>query len=198
MMEVPSVSACRPSHCWKCGVGQRRDDSRGLNLYGHGLRERTVLGALAVGEPAATHTLRVRRYLCRLCGAVTTVGPWDLLPGWLYSLVAVVLVLVRWACGEPVAALRAQLAGTPQHGFGEPGQWASLRRWARLAVSGQLFTGLSCSLTGTLRTRAERVVQNLADAAPPEGSTLERAVQGARRSVMAVAARPPPAQRPTS
>lgn len=139
-----------------------------------------VLGALGAGEAGAVHEITLRRYQCQSCGAVLTVGPWDLLPGMLYSLVTVVLALARWGRGQSMASVRAHLSAFAVVGVSAQGRWASLRRWTRCATEGQLLSELNASLSGTLRQRAHRVVQILAGAGPPDSGLAERALHGAR------------------
>ena len=57
------------------------------------MRGRMVLGLLGVGESPGVHEIEVRRYRCLGCRAILTVGPWDLLPGMLYSLATIVVAL---------------------------------------------------------------------------------------------------------
>src|SRR5690606_28916633 len=103
-----------------------------LGIYGHGLRERMVLGGQGAGEPGGVGGGMLRRYQCQSCGAVLTVGPWDVLPGMLYSLVTVVVALAQWALGSTKASVRAQLGAFAVVGVAGKQNWRSLSRWARL------------------------------------------------------------------
>lgn len=87
-----------------------------------------VLGVFDEGERSAVHEVDLRRYRCLSCHAVSVVGPWDILPGMLYTLLTVVLALAKWAQGCSEGSVRAQLGVFPIVGVTAQGDWASLRR----------------------------------------------------------------------
>ncbi len=139
-----------------------------------------VLGQLAVGEPPGVHEIELRRYRCLGCGAIVVVGPWDLLPRVLYSLVTVVLALAQWAMGSTKASVRAQLGAFSVIGNSTLNGWPSLRRWAGWGPSGKLFPEVKAAVDGTLRERAARWVQILAGVGPPDLPLPLRALTGAK------------------
>jgi hypothetical protein len=49
-----------------------------------------MLGAIVTEAAAAIHEILLRRYRCCGCGAVITVGPWDIGARLLYGLLSVV------------------------------------------------------------------------------------------------------------
>ena len=139
-----------------------------------------MLGQLDVAGSAGVHEIVLRRYRCLGCGAVLTVGPWDLLPGMLYSLLTVVVALARWATGHTKASVRAQHGAFTVVGVTERQSWPSLRRWGHWATAGRLLGAVSVSVSGTLRERVRRWVHILAGAGPPDESLPLRALVGAR------------------
>ena len=149
-------------------------------IHGHGLRARMVLGQLGVGEPRGVHEVELRRYRCLSCRAILVVGPWDLLPGMLYSLVTVVLALAQWGMGTATGSVRARLGAFAVVGLAGRLSWRSLRRWASRAAPGQVLERVDVSLGGTMRERAARWVHIVAGAGPPSHSLPLRALVGAR------------------
>ena len=126
---TPSLTAMRPARCPGCGVCGALED--GVRLHGHGLRERLLVGPLAIGGEPGEHSIMLRRYRCRECGTVVQVGPSDLLPKRRYGLVAIVLALVAWGV-EGRSSWDVREAVSPQKifGHGTRGRWPMLRRWA--------------------------------------------------------------------
>lgn len=134
---LPSIDAVRPVRCPSCGVGPRIQGA--LNLWGHGVRWRTVV---VLGERPRIASAWVRRFLCRSCGATCSVAPPGVPPRYLYVLAT---ILMAWwdAAPHPVgdgledAAVYA-LRGVDRRKPGpEPGRagrrrWRSLCRWAAM------------------------------------------------------------------
>jgi len=139
-----------------------------------------VLGALGAGDSGAVHEILLRRYRCLGCGAVLTVGPRDLLPGMLYSLVTVVVALAQWGQGATTSSVRAQLGAFSVIGNATLHDWCSLRRWARRAAGVKLLGEVCVQISGTLRERATRWVCILTGAGPPGDLLPLRALAGAR------------------
>ena len=143
-----------------------------LGLWGHGVRERCVEGPPAPGEDPADIVVDARRYVCQPCGAVLVVVPCGVLPGRRYTAAAIAFALALWGWAKrPVAEVRRQTSTTPAPaGFGEPGRWASLRRWVAAAVRGVLFARAQLPrppVGGSARQIAEQVATVLAAYALP-------------------------------
>jgi len=139
-----------------------------------------VLGVLSVEGALGVHQIALRRYRCLGCRAILVVGPWDLLPDLLYSLVTVVVALAQWALGATKASVRAQLGAFSVVGVSTLRGWPSLRRWADRAAQGRLLAEVGVSISGSRRGRAARWVHILAGAGPPESSLAVRALAGAK------------------
>lgn len=93
LARVPSVDEVRPGQCPRCAAASR-PVGRGLQIGGHGLRDRQSRGPLGpLGDPVEV-TLRVRRYLFRLCRAVIVVVPLGVIAGRLFAAAAIALALV--------------------------------------------------------------------------------------------------------
>ena len=75
----PPTARVRPATCPGCGVAARPLGAR-LHVVGHGVRERQVRGPLHAGGPPGLVVVRVRRFRCRVCGAVITVLPRGVAP----------------------------------------------------------------------------------------------------------------------
>src|SRR5690606_17527037 len=146
----PSVDAARPPRCPRCKAAGRSAGGK-LGIYGHGLRERMVLGVLSVEGALGVHQIALRRYRCLGCRAILVVGPWDLLPDLLYSLVTVVVALAQWALGATKASVRAQLGAFSVVGVSTLRGWPSLRRWADRAAQGRLLAEVGVSISGSRR-----------------------------------------------
>ncbi|HLV64713.1 MAG TPA: hypothetical protein VKY73_02840, partial [Polyangiaceae bacterium] len=79
-MEAPPPTArVRPATCPECGGAARPLGAR-LHGVGRGVRERRVRGPLRAGGPGGLVVVRVRRFRCRVCGAVITVLPRGVAP----------------------------------------------------------------------------------------------------------------------
>lgn len=169
--ELPSVEAARPSRCGGCSVASR-PVGEALQLHGHGLRTRLLLGKLEADAAPGVHEVTFRRYQCTACGAITSVGPRGLIRRHLYGLATIVLALWLWSGGEPAARVRDHLRPWRHSGAGCAGRWASLRRWARHLP---WPAGLVAHAEWTAREHAARRVQAALAHAPP-GSTCAASV----------------------
>jgi hypothetical protein len=154
---LPDVATARPPRCPRCNAPGVGPDGRTL-LHGHGLRRRRLRGPERPGGEAVERELLVRRYRCRRCRAVITVGPRGLLPGRRYTAAVVALALWLWAVGRRTdAEVRAATCPVPDEGLSRPERWTTLRRWARAARDDRLWSGPAMAADWTLRQCAERV-----------------------------------------
>lgn len=163
-LDVPSVEEARPNRCSCCGVASR-PVGEGLQLYGHGLRTRMLLGLLDAESPAGVHEVTLRRYVCCSCGAITTVGPRGLVGRHLYGLATIMLALWLWSHGgQPAARVRDQVRPWRRSGASCADRWASLARWARHLPCP---SALGMMEGWTAREQAARRVQAALAHAPP-------------------------------
>lgn len=125
--ELPSVSAVRPASCTGCARASRPVGGA-LRLHGHGTRTRDRWGPPTRGVKAEVGELRVRRYRCVDCHAITTVVPRGLLRRHLYLPGAIAVALALWADAMPASAVRTRLSPWTIRGHSARG-WRSLRRW---------------------------------------------------------------------
>jgi hypothetical protein len=128
---VPPVDAVRPARCVRCGTpGAPSGEPK--RVHGHGLRTRLCLGALALGDSPAIHTLVLRRYRCQRCEAVMLACPRGVLGRLRYGVLAVVLALALWAAeGEPGHVVRSAVSPWRSTGDERFHGWRSLSRWAQ-------------------------------------------------------------------
>lgn len=132
-----------------------------------------MFGVLELGGTAGIHEVFLRRFLCVRCGAVVTVGPFDIAAGLLYSLLSIVVVLARWGLGVPLPVLRRQFGGGQHWGDAGAASWRSVRRWTASAAEGCIWPSVSTPRAGTARAQAQRLVWIIGGAGPP-GEALER------------------------
>ena len=122
-------------------------------------------------------TVRVRRYRCQACRAVTVVVPRGVLPRRLYAASAIALALALWGLGGvPPPAVRNRTSPCAATGANAAIAWASPCRWAREAARGALFPKVrSLALASTYREFAGRVATVLAGfaGAGDRGESLE-------------------------
>lgn len=175
MRQQPSVAAARPGICPRCGTGCGTAGS--LRIVGHGVRVRYIID-ICLREVR----FELRRYRCRVCRAVLTVGPSDLLPYRHYTIGAIALALVLWSLLKmPARKVRTLVSPARTIGDGSLGGWPVLRRWAKKAK--ELFE--LKELSGTQhRSVAASACRVLSARAPPSvaGEHIsERAVCGAVR-----------------
>lgn len=130
--DLPSTDDVRPSNCPDCGAAARPPGG-GLNLHGHGIRSRTVLGPLSFQEfvegSPKRRTIRIRRFQCQVCKTTMTVVPREVRPYGLYVTLAVVGAFALWVYHPddlPIETVRDWIS---PEGTDYPG-WFQLRRWA--------------------------------------------------------------------
>lgn len=140
-------------------------------------------GPLGPSEQASLVTLRVRRYLCRGCGAVATVLPRGVAARRQYAATAIGLALfLLGVVGLAMRKVRERVS--PLALSFEAGAWATVRRWVRAIEQGLLFGSIRASPAGfSIRKRAERAAMTLVAIAPPGLGAGEAAVMaGAERA----------------
>jgi len=177
--ELPSVDAVRPGRCPGCGNAGAPAGGR-VGLVGHGLRSRDVRGPAEVSGEPVEGTVVLRRYRCRSCTAVVTVGPRGLVHRRLYTAPAIALALMLWSCEDVSApAVRRRISPLRRMGDAAASGWASLRRWAQAATGGSMWPGLAARTEPTLRRCSARVVGLVAARTVPVGSLPARVFAGA-------------------
>lgn len=171
---MPSVDAARPARCTACGAASA-PPGKGLQLHGHGFRERMRLGPEQLGGRSVVAEITVRRYRCRRCTAVLVVCPRGVLPRLRYGAVAVALALALWSAeGLSSAQVRSHVSPFEVVGHDARRGWRSLRRWAR----GSPWC-LELPDDERPRQRARRIVQWLAGHGSESGSLTVLACAGA-------------------
>ena len=177
------MQAARPCVCPECKapscpVGEP------IQLHGHGLRERQVLGPPSPGEGPTKVVVEARRYRCLACRAVVIVVPRGVVTRRRYSAQAIGFALALWALVKVHAVeVRRRVSPVAPVGFDTALGWPALRRWARAVKEGRLFRGLpAAGLGATLREVAATATSALAAAAGSTSRGLgmaERAFLGA-------------------
>jgi hypothetical protein len=171
---LPSVDEVRPGQCPTCAAASR-PVGRALQIWGHGLRDRQQRGPLsALGEPVEI-TIRVRRYVCRLCRTVIVVVPLGVIAGRLFCAAAIGLAVVLFGVAKlPMGAVRRRVSPWQHVGTSAAGSWLSLRRWVHAIRGRRLFASVRASPSGlTAREIAARAAQTLAALAPPSLAAVE-------------------------
>ncbi len=164
----------RPDKCVVCEVPGVALGGR-VNLHGNGTRLRTVLGPVVLGGEPQAEEVRVRRYECQPCGAVMVAGPRGIVPGYLYSAMAIGLALLLWGTLRwQDAEVRATLSVNRVSGVSRPERWSTVHRWSRAAASGRIWRTLDYASSGPARELAERVARILCARAGPGASEEER------------------------
>jgi hypothetical protein len=112
--------------------------------------------------------LRVRRYRCRRCGAITTVLPRGLLARRYYSGGAIALgLLLLGVRGQSVQQVRSAVCAWPVS-FESPGQWNTVSKWLQAICEKRLYPQVRpWPPAFGLRQKAERVATTLLSYAPP-------------------------------
>jgi len=169
------VEAARPSHCVHCGASAH--GKQGLQIYGHGVRIRTLWGPRNAAGEAQTWEVTVRRYLCQTCERAWTVQRKGLSPRLRYTLPAIALALASWTLWQQrVSAVRERVSPWRKRGDAEPHRWRSLERWSRGCAS--LF-GLSTTRANTPQELATRAAHLVSARGPTCCSMSERVFIGA-------------------
>jgi len=186
MERTPSVDEARPGQCPKCAAASH-PVGRGLQIWGHGLRDRQQRGPLEpLGDPVEI-TIRVRRYVCRLCTAVIVVVPLGVIAGRLFCAAAIGLAVALFGVAKlPMGEVRRRVSPWQHVGTSAAGSWLSLRRWVHAIRERRLFASVRSSPSGfTAREIAARAAQTLAALAPPSlasGAIEQRVFAGAVRA----------------
>lgn len=159
----------------------------GVVVQGHGVRERQLWGPRESGGRPELTSLLVRRYRCRRCGAVSTVGPAELLTRRLYSAAAIAYALALFAVLKlSPRAVRARISPFAVVGVTSASRWLTLLRWCSAMAEGRLFRRVGpLPRTWSSRRVAERAAMTLASYAlpSPEPPPLEAlAYLGAARA----------------
>lgn len=165
---IPSVEEARPGQCPRCEAASR-PAGRGLGLWGHGVRERQSRGPLEpFGKPVVV-VITIRRFLCRVCGAVIQVVPRGVIAFRLFSAGAIALALVLFGVDrQSMAAARERVSPWSRVGETASGSWISLRRWIGAIRRRRLFSVVRPSPAAfTARQVAERGAMTLSALAPP-------------------------------
>lgn len=150
-----------------------RIDGR-INLHGHGLRTRPLLGPPALGEQPEACEVVCRRYECQVCGAVLVVGPRGIAYGYLYSAMAIGLALLAWGMlRQREEDVHHALSVRRVRGPSRPSRWQTVRRWAKAAAAGSIWSSVQAP-SGPAREQAERVARILCARAGPARADMER------------------------
>jgi hypothetical protein len=174
---LPTVEAVRPACCPACGAASRPVGGR-LGLYGDGTRVRTVRHPPDADSPPEDWVLRLRRYRCTACGAVTLVGPRGVLAHRRFTALAIALALLAWiAAGATARAVREEFSPIPFQSLSHV-TWRGMLRWIDAIAAGRLFPCVRGSPPEwSRRQRAERTVSTIRAMAPPtERTTIEQEV----------------------
>lgn len=166
---VPSVSEARPARCPACKVAGHPHGGK-LMLHGHGLRPRQIWGPLFPGGPPRETEILVRRFRCRRCGAVCSVGPLGVIPGYLFSAPAIAWALCLYGMARRSAArVRRRVSPWSRHvGHSAAGCWHSLKRWAQAVKDRKLFPSVRRFPEDfSPRQVAERTAATFIAACPP-------------------------------
>jgi hypothetical protein len=159
----------------------------GIQLQGHGSRERQIRGPCETGARAALVEVVARRYRCVPCGAVLIVVPCEVRGRRVYTASAIGLALALWGLlGATAAQVRQRVCPAAVLGAAGATGWETLRRWARDIRGRRLFPsspdpGPSVSLRGV----AARAATVLAASADPTTRALpieHRAFLGAAQA----------------
>jgi hypothetical protein len=150
-----------------------------LGLWGHGLRERQLLGPGSPATAAEVRVVKTRRYRCCGCRALIEVVPSEVEPRRHYSRCAIGLALALFGVARQSAAtVRRRVSPFGVVGSTAASNWTTLRRWIRAIRQGNLFPGLrAVPGTWTARQAAERIAMSLAAHAPPSSAALPLAAQ---------------------
>lgn len=137
-------------------------------MQGHGLRERQVWGPPEPDGSPALRVVRVRRYRCIRCRAVSTVAPAEVLTKRLYSASAIAwsLALFGLAMLSP-AAVRQLVSPMRVVGDTSAARWLTLLRWCRAVRDETLFRCARRVQSADVRAVAEAAAATVASYALP-------------------------------
>ena len=137
--KTPTVDEVRPAQCPACRAPSR-PVGEGLVLHGHGFRERQLWGPPQPSSVPSVRVIRIRRFECQRCGAVTVVAPAETLTKRLYSAAAIgwALALYGLSLLTPTAVRRLVSPWT-HWGAKSAERWQTLIRWALAGAQGRLF-----------------------------------------------------------
>lgn len=165
---LPGVREARPARCPCCEAPGIEPDGE-VVLHGHGLRRRQGWGPPKAGAAVELGVLVQRRYRCTRCRTVIVVRPRGVLSRYRYTAAAIALALWIWSAERrPDATVRAATCPRPATGVSRPERWTTLRRWARAARDGRVWSCASAEATWTLRQCAERAARIVAAFADTE------------------------------
>jgi hypothetical protein len=127
---------------------------------------------------------QLRRYRCRGCRSLISVGPRGILERRLFMASAIAVALALWSTGgQSPAQVRREVSPDAVLGATAAAGWAALRRWARAVRRRALFGCVRpCPPDWPLRKVAERTTHTLASLGPhcaTDGPLLMRAFAGA-------------------
>jgi hypothetical protein len=146
----------------------------GIQLQGHGTREREVRGPPEAVAGAAVVVVVARRYRCVPCGAVLIVVPCEVRGRRVYSVSAIGLALALWGLlGATAAQVRRRVCPAKVLGAAGATGWATLRRWARDVGRRRLFpSSPNPGPSASLRIVAAKASSALAASADPTTRAL--------------------------
>jgi hypothetical protein len=169
LKRMPSVEEARPGQCPRCEAAGRPAGRR-LGLWGHGVRQRQSRGPLEPFGKPVTVVIRIRRFLCRACGAVIQVVPRGVIAFRLFSAGAIALAVALFGVeGLSMAAVRERVSPWSRVGETASGSWLALRRWVGAIRGRRLFSAAvrPSPSSFTARQVAERAAMTLSALAPP-------------------------------
>lgn len=137
----------RPDHCPQCGAKEP--------LAAHGFYRRTLV------DPDFDGTIRVRRYLCRLCKRTVSLLPQFALPWLRFSLTVISLFLVARLLQGLTLAAAAWAARQPAMPYQRGQFWIRRFRQQAPAVSLALASLTATAAAPDWVTRALRMLQSI-------------------------------------
>jgi hypothetical protein len=172
------ASAVRPKCCSGCGAAGC-PHGKAVVLVGHGTRERQVRGPGFPGEVPKVLVVRVRRYRCLRCGAITTVLPLGLVARRYYSSSAIGLAMFLYGVRRQAMQHVRQVVCAWRASFESPQQWNTLGKWLKAVGEQRLYCRVRPWPPSYVpRQQAERVAGTLLSYAPvsEQPSSLEEQV----------------------
>ena len=157
----------RPGQCPACKRASQPLGGK-VVLQGHGRRERQMRGPAAPNEAPALLALWVRRYRCKLCKALCTVGPRETLTQRLYSASAIAWALALFGVLHAGAAQVRERVSPWAIWGASARRWPTLLRWVAAVRSRRLFRCVRpAPPSWTSRRVAERAATTIAALALP-------------------------------